>query len=118
MVSNTLNPFGKLGALVSNKVGENLDRLESSGKYYGLLKRAGKQFRHSLNITDRKLAQRRLPNSASTLSSNCSLRLESPSPSVTSHRPALAAQLDMRPVHLGWWLRTLATGRHVLSRRR
>ena len=60
MVSNTLNPLGKPGALVFNKVGENLDRLESSGKYYGLLKRAGKQFRRSLTTTERKLVQRRL----------------------------------------------------------
>ena len=42
-----------------------------------------------------------------SLSSNCSLRPESPRPSVTSRRPALAARLAMRPVHLGWWLRIL-----------
>ena len=43
-----------------HKVGENLYRLGSSGKYYGLLKRAGKQFRRSLKTKDRKLAERRL----------------------------------------------------------
>jgi integrase len=60
MVSNTLNHSGKPATLVFNKVGENLYRLEQSGKYYGLLKRAGKQFRRSLKTTDRTLAQRRL----------------------------------------------------------
>jgi len=59
MVSNTLNHSGKPAALVFNKVGENLYRLESSGRYYGLLKRAGKQFRRSLTTTERKLAERR-----------------------------------------------------------
>jgi hypothetical protein len=44
----------------STKVGENLYRLESTGKYYGLLKRGGKQFRRSLKTRDRKLAERRL----------------------------------------------------------
>ena len=32
----------------------------SSGRYYALLKRAGKQIRKSLKTTDRALAQRRL----------------------------------------------------------
>ena len=45
---------------VFKKVGENLYRLESTGTYYGLLKRASKQFRRSLKTTDRKLAERRL----------------------------------------------------------
>lgn len=45
---------------VFHKVGENLYRLESSGGYYALLKRAGKQFRRSLKTRDRKLAERRL----------------------------------------------------------
>jgi integrase len=47
------------------KVGENLYRNVSSGTYYGLTKRNGKQFRTSLKlngkpIKDRKLAQREL----------------------------------------------------------
>ena len=45
---------------VFNKVAENLYRLESSGGYYALLKRGGKQFRRSLKTKDRKLADRRL----------------------------------------------------------
>jgi len=47
---------------VFHKVGECLYRHESSGVYYGLVKRSGKQFRRSLKTTDRKLAQRRLSN--------------------------------------------------------
>lgn len=42
------------------KVGQNLYRLESTGGYYALLKRADKQFRRSLKTKDRKLAERRL----------------------------------------------------------
>ncbi|MFT3782462.1 MAG: site-specific integrase [Nibricoccus sp.] len=42
------------------KVGTNLYRLESTGGYYALLKRADKQFRRSLKTKDRKLAERRL----------------------------------------------------------
>src|ERR1041385_6270190 len=47
------------------KVGENLYRNVSSGTYYGLTKRNGKQFRISLKlngkpIKDRKLAEREL----------------------------------------------------------
>ncbi len=45
---------------VFHKVGENLYRLESSGGYYGLVKKGGKQFRRSLKTGDRKLAERRL----------------------------------------------------------
>jgi integrase len=60
MLSNTLNQSGKPASPVFNKVGENLYRLDSSGTYYGLLKRAGKQFRRSLKTTDRRLAERRL----------------------------------------------------------
>ena len=41
-------------------VGENLYRRESSGVYYALLKHGRKQFRRSLNTTDRELARRRL----------------------------------------------------------
>ncbi|MBM3845181.1 MAG: hypothetical protein FJ405_02690, partial [Verrucomicrobia bacterium] len=43
-----------------HKVSENLYRLETTGGYYGLLKRGGKQFRRSLNTKDRKLAERKL----------------------------------------------------------
>jgi len=46
--------------LVFNRVAENLYRLETSGGYYALLKRADKQFRRSLRTKDRKLAERRL----------------------------------------------------------
>jgi integrase len=45
---------------VFRKVAENLYRLESSGGYYALIKKAGKQFRRSLKTKDRKLADRRL----------------------------------------------------------
>ncbi|HEX4120173.1 MAG TPA: tyrosine-type recombinase/integrase [Verrucomicrobiae bacterium] len=45
---------------VFHRVAENLYRLESSGGYYALLKRGGKQFRRSLKTKDRKLADRRL----------------------------------------------------------
>lgn len=60
MLSNAPNCSGKVAPLVFNHVAQNLYRLESSGKYYGLLKRAGKQFRRSLKTKDRKLAERRL----------------------------------------------------------
>ncbi|MHB8523334.1 MAG: tyrosine-type recombinase/integrase [Limisphaerales bacterium] len=43
-----------------NRVGENLYRLESSGVYYALFKRGGKQIRKSLKTTDPALARRRL----------------------------------------------------------
>ena len=45
---------------VFHKVAENLYRLESSGGYYALIKKGGKQFRRSLKTKDRKLAERRL----------------------------------------------------------
>jgi len=45
---------------VFHKVAENLYRLESSGGYYALVRKSGKQFRRSLKIKDRKLADRRL----------------------------------------------------------
>jgi integrase len=45
---------------VFHKVAENLYRLESSGGYYALIKKGGKQFRRSLKTKDRKLADRRL----------------------------------------------------------
>ncbi|HTV40725.1 MAG TPA: tyrosine-type recombinase/integrase [Candidatus Sulfotelmatobacter sp.] len=49
-----------VGQPVFHKVAENLYRLESSGGYYALLKRGGKQFRRSLKTKDRKLADRLL----------------------------------------------------------
>ena len=49
-----------IGEPVFHRVGENLYRLESSGGYYGLVKKGGKQFRRSLDTGDRKLAERRL----------------------------------------------------------
>lgn len=42
------------------KVGECLYRNTSSGTYYALVKRGGKQIRRSLKTADRKLAERRL----------------------------------------------------------
>jgi integrase len=42
------------------KVGECLYRNQSSGTYYALVKRGGKQIKRSLKTTDRKLAERRL----------------------------------------------------------
>lgn len=48
------------GQPVFHKVAENLYRLESSGGYYALVKKGGKQFRRSLKTKDRKLAERRL----------------------------------------------------------
>jgi hypothetical protein len=45
---------------VFHKAAENLYRLESSGEYYALIKKSGKQFRRSLKTKDRKLADRRL----------------------------------------------------------
>ncbi len=47
-------------AAVFHKVGQNLYRLESSGTYYALFKRSGKQIRRSLKTTDPALAKRRL----------------------------------------------------------
>lgn len=43
-----------------HKVAQNLYRLESSGTYYALFKRSGKQIRRSLKTTDPALARRRL----------------------------------------------------------
>lgn len=43
-----------------SRVGENLWRNQSSGIYYALLKRSGKQIRRSLKTSDRSLAKRRL----------------------------------------------------------
>jgi integrase len=60
MSSNIPNQSEKPGAPVFRKVGENLYRLASSGGYYALLKRGGKQFRRALKTSDRKLAERRL----------------------------------------------------------
>ena len=42
------------------KVGENLYRLKTSGTYYALLKRGGKQIRKSLGTKDKELAIRNL----------------------------------------------------------
>lgn len=45
---------------VFHKVAQNLYRLDSSGTYYALFKRSGKQIRRSLKTTDPALARRRL----------------------------------------------------------
>jgi len=42
------------------KVGQNLYRLESTGRDYALLKRADKQFRRSLKTKNRKQTEHRL----------------------------------------------------------
>src|ERR1017187_1506359 len=52
-------PLSPTGA-VFHKVAQNLYRLESSGTYYALFKRSGKQIRRSLKTTDPALARRRL----------------------------------------------------------
>jgi integrase len=60
MRSSIPDPSGEPAQPAFHKVGENLYRLESTGKYYALLKRGGKQFRRCLKTHDRKLAERRL----------------------------------------------------------
>ena len=60
MKNDTLGEGVQARKLVFHRVAENLYRLESSGGYYGLLKRGDKQFRRSLKTKDRKLAERRL----------------------------------------------------------
>ena len=45
---------------VFHKVAQNLYQLESSGTYYALFKRSGKQIRRSLKTTHPALARRRL----------------------------------------------------------
>jgi hypothetical protein len=44
------------------KVGQNRYRRQTTGRYYGLIKRAGKQFRRSPKTEDKKLAEHRLAN--------------------------------------------------------
>lgn len=56
------------GASPFVKVGECLYRHQSSGVYYALVKRGGKQHRRSLKTTDRALANRRLPQFRSDVS--------------------------------------------------
>jgi len=56
----SLNAPKSANGPVFRKVGQNLYRLESSGGYYALFKRRGKQFRKSLKTTDPALAKRRL----------------------------------------------------------
>jgi integrase len=60
MNSNAVGDVKAARKLVFHRVAENLYRLEASGGYYALLKRADKQFRRSLKTKDRKLAERRL----------------------------------------------------------
>ena len=54
------NPPGSPSGAVFHKVAQNLYRLESSGRYYALFKRSGKQIRKSLKTDDAALARRRL----------------------------------------------------------
>lgn len=60
METEALGTPRKARKLVFHRVAENLYRLEQSGGYYALIKRADKQFRRSLRTKDRKLAERRL----------------------------------------------------------
>jgi integrase len=60
MISNQENGGDTGPKAVFRKVAECLYRHESSGTYYGLVKRGGKQFRRSLKTDDRQLASRRL----------------------------------------------------------
>jgi hypothetical protein len=60
MKTDTLGEGRKARKVVFHRVAENLYRLETSGGYYGLVKRGDKQFRRSLRTKDRKLAERRL----------------------------------------------------------
>jgi integrase len=69
MTSASSTPASEAAATASLvNVGENLYRVQlpgdrpgkPTGKYYALIKRAGKQFRRSLKTKDRKLAERRL----------------------------------------------------------
>ncbi len=60
MQSNAAGDVKVARKTVFHRVAENLYRLEQSGGYYALLKRADKQFRRSLKTKDRKLADRRL----------------------------------------------------------
>jgi integrase len=59
MISTTQDGTGNTQS-VFRKVAECLYKHESSGTYYGLVKRSGKQFRRSLKTNDRQLANRRL----------------------------------------------------------
>ena len=60
MQTDALAQSKKVRKVVFHRVAENLYRLETSGGYYGLVKRGDKQFRRSLKTKDRKLAERRL----------------------------------------------------------
>lgn len=60
MHNDALGESQKARKVVFHRVAENLYRLETSGGYYGLVKRGDKQFRRSLRTKDRKLADRRL----------------------------------------------------------
>lgn len=60
MISNQEGGGDTESKAVFRKVAECLYRHESSGTYYGLVKRGGKQFRRSLKTDDRQLASRRL----------------------------------------------------------
>ena len=57
------------GKAVFVKVGECLYRHQSSGTYYALVKKGGRQFRKSLKTKDRQLASRRLSEQRTRVSS-------------------------------------------------
>ena len=59
-MGNSISHTQPSAKAVFHKVGPNLYRLKSSGTYYGLFKRSGKQIRRSLKTTDGALARRRL----------------------------------------------------------
>jgi len=60
MIATQSEAAGDYSPPVFNRVGENLYRHATSGTYYALVKRGGKQFRRSLKTKDRHLASRRL----------------------------------------------------------
>ena len=55
-----IQPKSAVSQPVYTRVAECLYRNDSSGNYYALLKKCGKQIRRSLKTADRKLAERRL----------------------------------------------------------
>src|SRR4051812_15801513 len=91
--------------VVFHRVAENLYRLETSGGYYGLVKRGDKQFRRSLKTKDRKLAERRLNELRSqvgnlTISDDSRLSFDDVAKrwmAVTSHplKPSSAARREL-----------------------
>ncbi len=59
-MNSTQNPPARSAGRTYSKVAECLYRCDTSGVYYALLKKSGKQIRRSLKTDDRKLAERNL----------------------------------------------------------